>query len=667
MARLFMNQISSNEAAALFPKKTLDPCLGVFEEQEDAFGTCNQPHDPIMDHLPLFVRPLRYLDCSACNLPGCKVYATAFTAKFGGVRTNVRNRLILAVPGACTHGDVLFRLLPRILSKRSHGQAHILSEVTLHHFKPGDKCEHHGQPGHRWSVGVACFLMLFPSLLKCFRLDGVQTKQPQRPTEKAEHAENASIGVDIVRAIAIWNTCCFHWQMKFPFDTIRETVDHFLWPDDPSLKAMLRYRLHSALEGLYSIITVFLVLRCTSSKMFGQRLMRKVGRQFVVMLFIDLWRPVLLFASSPVNCIQDAIRHPTEDLIGSVVRIATASHFNWAIRLDMQEVLLVGTLGVLRFKSQQLRLGLLVPAASVLYWAYLIQRSLQPDACDFLAKLSQFGQAGGTPGINLHYSFWLHWFPNALILLNLDTCLRSPHAIAIMARLKRDSFVLGLAVLLMLLGSFALGTTPMLHWLNWEAIGFINCDPKKEFLLGSGLPYVIACLPFEITAFAALHLALVPRHCQRGSKIDTDTVCNAGCEVSKAVLQPVLPFLSVLEGMGFAFMAWCKSLREIGLAFLLWHYSVMLFFRTFHPAWASLHFSTQKSSSPLETQLLFFAPMAIATWSLAWFTHHIIEKPYSLLFRTLSEQLGQSVLLTVMVSGYMICCSAVWWTSWVEF
>lgn len=72
----------------------------------------------------------------------------------------------------------------------------------------------------------------------------------------------------------------------------------------------------SVQEGLYSIITVFLVLRCTSSKMFGQRLMRKVGRQFVVMLFIDLWRPVLLFASSPVNCIQDAIRHPTEDLIG---------------------------------------------------------------------------------------------------------------------------------------------------------------------------------------------------------------------------------------------------------------------------------------------------------------------------------------------------------------
>ena len=26
------------------------------------------------------------------------------------MRTNVRNRLILAVPGACTHGDVLFRL-----------------------------------------------------------------------------------------------------------------------------------------------------------------------------------------------------------------------------------------------------------------------------------------------------------------------------------------------------------------------------------------------------------------------------------------------------------------------------------------------------------------------------------------------------------------------------
>ena len=41
---------------------------GAFEEQEDHFGTCFQPHDAALDHLPFLVRPLRYLDCSACRL-----------------------------------------------------------------------------------------------------------------------------------------------------------------------------------------------------------------------------------------------------------------------------------------------------------------------------------------------------------------------------------------------------------------------------------------------------------------------------------------------------------------------------------------------------------------------------------------------------------------------
>ena len=53
--------------------------------------------------------------------------------------------------------------------------------------------------------------------------------------------------------------------MKFPFDTIRETVDHFLWPDDPSLKAMLRYRLHSALEAGSNPFEPTHVFQCFSS------------------------------------------------------------------------------------------------------------------------------------------------------------------------------------------------------------------------------------------------------------------------------------------------------------------------------------------------------------------------------------------------------------------
>ena len=65
-------------------------------------------------------------------------------------------------------------------------------------------------------------------------------------------------------------------------------------------------------EGLYTIIAVFLVLRCTSPRMFGQRLLRKVGRQFLTSLFISLCTPQLLFPSSPTNCIQSIANHPIQ-------------------------------------------------------------------------------------------------------------------------------------------------------------------------------------------------------------------------------------------------------------------------------------------------------------------------------------------------------------------
>ena len=39
---------------------------GVFQEQEDNFGTCYVPSH--IDHLQFLMRPLRYLDCSACGL-----------------------------------------------------------------------------------------------------------------------------------------------------------------------------------------------------------------------------------------------------------------------------------------------------------------------------------------------------------------------------------------------------------------------------------------------------------------------------------------------------------------------------------------------------------------------------------------------------------------------
>ena len=63
-------------------------------------------------------------------------------------------------------------------------------------------------------------------------------------------------------------------------------------------------------EGLYVMITLFLVLQCHSWKMFCQRLVRKVGRQLVVMYFIASTLPLLLYTSSPMNCLQEPTLNP---------------------------------------------------------------------------------------------------------------------------------------------------------------------------------------------------------------------------------------------------------------------------------------------------------------------------------------------------------------------
>lgn len=60
--------------------------------------------------------------------------------------------------------------------------------------------------------------------------------------------------------------------------------------------------------------------------MFGQRLLRKVGRQFLTSLFISLCTPQLLFPSSPTNCIQSIAQHPIQrDPIGCRAELARFS------------------------------------------------------------------------------------------------------------------------------------------------------------------------------------------------------------------------------------------------------------------------------------------------------------------------------------------------------
>ena len=83
-------------------------------------------------------------------------------------------------------------------------------------------------------------------------------------------------------------------------------------PLDKQVSHTLRFcrMFFSSQEGLYVMITLFLVLQCRSWKMFCQRLVRKVGRQLVVMYFIASALPLRLYTSSPMNCLQEPTLNP---------------------------------------------------------------------------------------------------------------------------------------------------------------------------------------------------------------------------------------------------------------------------------------------------------------------------------------------------------------------
>ena len=93
---------------------SIDPCLGRFLREDFRFGSCTvkqwQASTGALKDMPLqdFFRPLKDLSCSACQ-KDCKIYATAFTMSSDEGAQRRENQLLLAVPGACTNGDVAFR------------------------------------------------------------------------------------------------------------------------------------------------------------------------------------------------------------------------------------------------------------------------------------------------------------------------------------------------------------------------------------------------------------------------------------------------------------------------------------------------------------------------------------------------------------------------------
>eukprot|EP00434_Breviolum_minutum_P020880 symbB.v1.2.018418.t1/scaffold1470.1/size116919/1 len=392
--------IGKESFGSFLEEKNYSPCSGEFElGLNERFGTCLRP-DPIrIQRKQQLARPLLDLECETiCRMPNCKTYAAVTMLKSQDVE---ENHLILAVPGACSHGDVAFRLIPLLIRERTAQNI----EVKLHQTLPDDECQHDGNPSIWPACAAFAFLFLVPKILEKFVFSSTKLST----LTFSEPSVNA---VDVVRAIAIWYSTFASFQSLFP----SRLADAVNGPND------LHQLLLSCFQGLYGVVTVYLVLSCDSLPMFCKRLLRKVSRQFLVPLFAGLWMPTLFFTSSPMNCInRSSVTHLKSWPAGRwflCLLTATAggqvSEDLWPTYVeafqDLQEVLLIGSLGILRphLWSQVL------PSATMLYWAYLM--ALKPDA------------------VSSMQAFWMHRFPSSLIFLNLDTMLRSSGALGLLKR-----------------------------------------------------------------------------------------------------------------------------------------------------------------------------------------------------------------------------------------
>lgn len=141
-----------------------------------------------------------------------------------------------------------------------------------------------------------------------------------------------------------------------------------------------------------------------------------------------------------------------------------------------------------------------------------------------------------------HVSYWLHWFPISLLLLNLDTCLRKPGSIDFMKHLKQMLGYESLTCLIvaMLLFSYVISTQS--REVDWQKLGFSDCP---DYLYQNGpspsMPYVLLGLPFHLLVFASLHLAAVPEPKPTNAAISkrplsgVAAVCNAFSGLDAAV------------------------------------------------------------------------------------------------------------------------------------
>jgi len=480
------------------------------------------------------------------------------------------------------------------------------------------------------------FLCILPRLL----LQGLDAKDGTKREKMFDFSSSLPVHVDLVnlfRVVAIWNTTCFHFEISFPFASLAEFIRGSFWPKDEGVvKEVFRVRTQTCLEGLYLINSLFLVLQCNGWRMLCQRLLRKVGRQLLVLYSIVKLTPMILYTSSPINCVNVPNIHPNwrplHFFFGN-------RDWNWAFLMDMRIFLFFGFCGVLR---QHLPFAL--PATCLVYWAHLIGRAVREGPCPFAV----FEELESHTYWTTHFSFWMNWFPTALLLLNLDTCLRQPTAIYLMGRLKQIfGRLLIFFVAAMLLMSFCIGTVPMLRQ-DWQKLGFSKC-PMIDGGNCPSIPYVLAGLPFHITVFISLHLASAPA---LGWPDDHDHL--------QVPLQVPLAFL-------------CEAFRHTSFAFNAWHFRVVELVRTRWLAWLELMTMAQKEDDPstMEVQLLFMMPLVMGTFGLAWMTYHSLEKSWMKVFYLVSQRCPLFLLYSAS-AGYCLMNFGLWyrdgfaWTVRVE-
>jgi len=596
----------------------LDPCEGLFSESE-GFGTCIQPLDLHNMFFSAVVHqvdePLASIPCESCKQPHCRVYAASFEM-YNVVKQATTQKVALAVPGACEHSDVALRLLPRIFRKRTRGVGLILSKVSLQQVEPGHACERAFQPSMLPPAALSLLLLILPRLIISWWRPAKDTSCIRCGTGDGERVGQAGssgvVAADLTRAVALFYLICVDDGNEWPLWRVAQLLG--LERQD-----ILR------LESLHFVLTVYFLGSCKGVIAFAGRLLRKVGRQVLVALFLRVWLPCAVFAPSPLNCLleQSDAKHihgymPWPETLRWALRLVTMTMSSaqwttlvgwatvpWAFERELQVFLCIGAVKVLDLAAPKA-----VGVAAVAFLAHVFALELQPGACSRPGRVE-----------DLHYSLWQNRLPSAVALYYIDKALRGSRVLSWL-RGRR-----GLHVLFCLAAPLAglAATGPLQHLGGaWDRLGFPGCGPQGGVGRHGDMRYVVAELPFQAAVAAVLHL---------------EVPVETGGRAASAL----------------------RLLRDVGLCVKLGHRSVLAALGVHFPCWAAHYF---RPKGPLEQQLLFFAPFVLATVALARLVHRAVEQPWSELLRRVSGAGGPSAArgaaLCAWAGGYAVLCCSVW-------